>query len=53
MGPFGFGDRSIIDHVIDLSIVASQSPLIIKVGDGENCTVGGKVVGLLWRLGDL
>jgi hypothetical protein len=44
--------------VIDFSIVVSSLPLIVKVsvetsGDGENCTMGGKVVGLLWRLADL
>jgi hypothetical protein len=56
--PFGFGDRTFDGYVIDLSIVVSHLPFIFKVGvgtsrGGENCTMGGKVVGLLWRLTDL
>jgi hypothetical protein len=44
--------------VVDLSIVVSSLPFIVEVsvrtsGDGENCTMGGKVVSLLWRPMDL
>jgi hypothetical protein len=44
--------------MIDLSVVVSLLPLIVEVGigttsDGENCTVGGEVVSLLWRFVDL
>jgi hypothetical protein len=43
---------------IHLSVVVSLSPLIVEVGvgtssDGENCTMGEKNIGLLWRLVDL
>jgi hypothetical protein len=53
--PFGFSDRTFGDYMIDLSIVVSPSPFVIEVGvgtssDGENCTMSGKVVGLLRRL---
>jgi hypothetical protein len=55
---FGFGDRTFDDYVIDLSIAVSQLHFIVEVsvgtsGDGENCTMGGKVVGLFRRLTDL
>jgi hypothetical protein len=44
--------------MIDLSLVVSLLPLIVEVGvgisgDGENCTVGGEVVGLPRRFRDL
>jgi hypothetical protein len=44
--------------MIDLSVVASLLPLVVKVGigassDSENCVVRGKVVGLMQRLIDL
>jgi hypothetical protein len=56
--PSGFGDRTFDSYVIDLSIVVSPLPFIVEVGvgtfgDGENCTMGGKVVDFLWRLTDL
>jgi hypothetical protein len=58
VGPFGFGDGTFDNHMIDLSVVISQLPLIVEVsvrasGDGENCFIGGKVVILLWRLTNL
>jgi hypothetical protein len=58
VGPFGFDDRTFDGHMIDLSLVVTPLPLVVEVnvrtsGDGENCTVGGKVVGLLRRLADL
>jgi hypothetical protein len=58
VGPYGFGDRAFDGHMIDLSVVISPLPLIVKVsvgasGDGENCVVGREVVILLWRLADL
>jgi hypothetical protein len=58
MRPFGFGDRTFDGYMIDLSIVLSLVPFIVKVGvrtsgDGKNFTVDGEVVGLLWWLVDL
>jgi hypothetical protein len=58
VGPFSFCDRTFNDHAIDLSVVVSLLPLIVEVGvrtshDGENCTVGRKVVSLLRSLTDL
>jgi hypothetical protein len=55
MEPFGFDDRTFDSHVIDLSIVVSLLPLVLKVGigasdDSEDCDMGGKVIALLWRL---
>jgi hypothetical protein len=57
MGPFGFDNRT-FDDVIDLSVIVSLLPFIVKVGvgvsdDGEDCAMGGKVVHLLRRLTDL
>jgi hypothetical protein len=45
-------------YVIDLSIIVSMLPFIVEVGvgasgDGEDCTMGEKVVRLLWKLADL
>jgi hypothetical protein len=42
VGSFGFGDRTFDSHMIDLSVVLSLLPLIVKVGvrasdDGEDC----------------
>jgi hypothetical protein len=56
--PFGFGNRTFNGYVIDLSILVPSLPFIVEVGvgtfgDSENCTIGGKVVCLLWRLTDL
>jgi hypothetical protein len=56
--PFGFGDRTFDKHMIDLLVIVSMLPLVLKVdigasGDGENCAMGGKVVTLLQRLTDL
>jgi hypothetical protein len=58
MGPFGLGDGVFDDNVIDLSVIVSSLPLVTKIGvgasgNGENYSVGGEVVGLLWRLTDL
>jgi hypothetical protein len=58
VGPFGFGDRTFDNHMIDLSVVVSPLPLVHEVGigasgDGENCAVGGKDVALLRRIVDL
>jgi hypothetical protein len=57
MGPFGFDNRT-FNGVIDLSVIVSLLPFIVKVGvgvsdDGEDCAMGGKVVHLLRRLMDL
>jgi hypothetical protein len=56
--PFGFGDRTFDSQMIDLSVVVSLLPLVLKVGigasnDSEDCAMGGKVVALLWRFTDL
>jgi hypothetical protein len=56
--PFSFGNMTFHIYVVDLSIVVSSLPFIVEVGvrtsgDGENCTMGGKVVSLLWRPMDL
>jgi hypothetical protein len=56
--PFGFGNRTFDDHVIDLSVIVSLLPFVVGVsvgasGNGENCAVGGEVVSLLRRLADL
>jgi hypothetical protein len=58
MRPFGLGDGAFDDNVVNLSIIVSFLPLVIKIGIGasgncENCAMGGKVVGLLRRLVDL
>jgi hypothetical protein len=58
VGSFGFGDRTFDNHMIDLSVVASPLPLVVKDGigassDSENCVVREKVVGLMRRLTDL
>jgi hypothetical protein len=58
MGPFGLGDGVFDDNVIDLSVIVSLLPLVIKIGVGasgncENCVVGGETVSLLRRLTDL
>jgi hypothetical protein len=58
MRAFGFGDRTFDGYMIDLSIVLSLLPFIVKVGvgtsgDGKNFSVDGEVVGLLWWLVDL
>jgi hypothetical protein len=52
------GDGAFDDNVVNLSIIVSFLPLVIKIGIGasgncENCAMGGKVVGLLRRLVDL
>jgi hypothetical protein len=44
--------------VINLSVIVSPLPFIVEVGigtssNGKNCTVGGEIIGLLWRLTDL
>jgi hypothetical protein len=54
--PFGFGDRTFDNHMIDLSVIVSLLPLVSEIdigasGDSEDCTMGGEVVALLWRLG--
>jgi hypothetical protein len=58
MGPFDLGDVTFDDNVVDLSLVISPLPLVIKVDVGassgcENCVMGGKIVWLLRRLADL
>jgi hypothetical protein len=58
MEPFGLDDEVFNDNVIDLPIVVSSLPLgvEISVGDScdcEDCAVGGKYFGLLWRFMDL
>jgi hypothetical protein len=55
VGPFGLGDGAFDNNVIDLSVIISRLPLVIEIGVGafgdyKNCVVGGKAVGLLWRL---
>jgi hypothetical protein len=52
VGPFGFGEGAFDSHVIDLSVVVSLLPLIVKVsirasGNGEDCAMGWEVVTLL------
>jgi hypothetical protein len=56
--PFGFGDMTFDSYMIVLSNVLSLLPFVVKIsvgtsGDGENCTVSGKVVDLLQRVTDL
>jgi hypothetical protein len=56
--PFGFSNRTFDGYMIDLSVIVSLLPFIVEVGvgasgDGEDCAMGGKVVGLLRRLSDL
>jgi hypothetical protein len=56
--PFGFGNMTFNGYVIDLSVIVSPLPFIVEVGigtsgNGKNCTVGGEIIGLLWRLTDL
>jgi hypothetical protein len=56
------GDGAFDDDVIDLSVIVSLLPFVIKISvrsssDCENCVVGGKFVGLLrgsqiWNGGD-
>jgi hypothetical protein len=58
MGPFGLGNGAIDGNMIDLSIVVSPLPLVIKISVGdsdnyENCAVDGKAIGLLRRLMNL
>jgi hypothetical protein len=58
MGPFGLGNGTFNSDVIDLSVVILVMSLGIEIGIGtsgdcEDCVVGGKCVGLLWRLLDL
>jgi hypothetical protein len=58
VGPLGLGDGTFDSHVIDLSVVVSLLPLIVKVGirsssNGENGVMGGKVAILLRRFVDL
>jgi hypothetical protein len=53
MRPFGLGNG-----VFDGDVIDSLLPLIIEIGAGaygdyEDCAIGGKVVGLLWRHMDL
>jgi hypothetical protein len=55
VGPFGFGDRTFDNHVVDLYVVVSLLPFIVIVdvgtsSDCEDCIMGEKVVDLLWRL---
>jgi hypothetical protein len=57
VGPFGLGDRTFDDDVIDLPVVITALSLGIEVGIGtfgncEDCAVGGESVGLLWRFLD-
>jgi hypothetical protein len=56
--PFGFGDRTFDNHMIDLSVIVSSLPLVFEIGigvsgDGEDCAVGGEVVALLRRFTNL
>jgi hypothetical protein len=49
MGPFALGDGAFDGNVIDLSVIVSLLPLVIKVGVGasgncENCAMGGKLL---------
>jgi hypothetical protein len=58
VGPFGFGDRTFDDDMIDLLVVITMLSLGIEVSIGtfdncEDCDVGGESVGLLWRFLDL
>jgi hypothetical protein len=58
MRPFGLGNGAFDGNIIDLPVIISPLPLVIEIsvgasGDSKNCAMGGKVVGLLWRLTDL
>jgi hypothetical protein len=58
MGPFGLGNGTFHNNMIDLPMVVSVLSLGIKIsvvtfGDCQDCDVGGEGVGLLWRLLDL
>jgi hypothetical protein len=56
--PFGLGDRTFDDDVIDLPVVIMMLPLGIEVGirtsgDSEDCVVGGESYILLLGFLDL
>jgi hypothetical protein len=58
MIPFGLGDGTFENNVINLSVIVVPLPLVIKIGVGasgycKDCTMGGEGVGLLRRLADL
>jgi hypothetical protein len=55
VGPFGLGNGTFENYIIDLSIIVSPLPLGVKIGVGtsgdcEDCVVGGKSISLLHRL---
>jgi hypothetical protein len=57
-GHLVLGDWTFDNHFIDLLVIISSLPLVAKVGigassDGENCVLGGEVVGLLRSLMNL
>jgi hypothetical protein len=58
MRPLGLGDGAFVDKMIDLSVVISSLPLVIKISVGasddcKNCVMSGKAIVLLQRLTDL
>jgi hypothetical protein len=56
--PFGLGDGTFDNDVINLPVIVVSLPFVIKVGVGasgycENCAMSGKGIILLRRLTDL
>jgi hypothetical protein len=58
VGPFGLDNEAFDNNVIDLPVIVSPLPLGVEIGVGasgdcEDCAMGGKTFGLLWRFTDL
>jgi hypothetical protein len=56
--PFGLGNRTFDNDVIDLPVIIVMLPFGVKVGIGtsgnyEDCAMGGESIGLLQRFLDL
>jgi hypothetical protein len=56
--PLSFDQGAFVSHVIDLAVVVSLLPFVLKIGigafgDGVDYVVGGEIVALLRRLTDL
>jgi hypothetical protein len=57
VGPFGLGNMTFADDVIDLPMVITTLSLGVKIGIGtsgicEDCAIGAEGIGLLWRFWD-
>jgi hypothetical protein len=58
VGPFGLGNKTFDNDVIDLPIIIVVLSLNVKIGVGtsgncEDCAMGGEIVNLLRRFLDL